>query len=494
VATLTKAEARPIGEALTVDLPLCVDLDGTLVKVDTMQEAAFGATVADWAVLFRIPVWLVIGKARLKQELARRWQFDPAHLPYNEALLDYLRAERARGRPIVLSTAATQQVADRIAAHLGLFDRIIASDGVTNLRGPAKAEALCRAFGAKRFVYVGNDSTDHAVWGEAAGAVLVNARSGVSRTAKVRYPVVAIIDDGAGRMRAAVKALRPYQWVKNLLTFVPLFVSGGFADLTAWVPTIAIFAAFCAFASVAYILNDMTDLAADRAHPRKSRRPFASGALSIGDGLAILPGLTLVGLALGWYSGALPALLFYMALSLSYNLKLKEMPLIDVFVLGGLYTLRLFAGGEASGHRVSLWLLGFSSFLFLSLALIKRVSELYRLPPEQGGELARRGYVREDMTILQMMGVAASFTSALVLSLYVQSDTALHAYAHPSLLWGAVPLMLFWQCRLWLSTARGYMQDDPIVYAAGDWVSWLVMFCLVCLALGAFIPFGGLSV
>ncbi len=485
--------AGPIDGASTANLLLCVDLDGTLVKIDTMQEAAFGAAVADWLVIFRIPAWLFIGKARLKQELARRWQFEPAHLPYNEALLDYLRTERARGRPIVLATAAPQEVAGRIAAHLGLFDQVIASDGVTNLRGRVKAEVLCRSFGAKRFIYAGNDSTDHAVWRESAGAVIVNARRGVRRTAQARYPVVAIIDSGTSRIRAAVKALRPYQWVKNLLTFVPLLASGALADRTAWTATIAIFAAFCALASAVYILNDITDLAADRAHPRKSRRPFASGALTIGEGLAMVPGLALIGLALGWYSGALPALILYVAMSLSYNFKLKEMPLIDVFVLGGLYTLRLFGGGEASGHQVSLWLLGFSSFLFLSLALIKRVSELHRLPPDRGGELARRGYLREDITILQMMGTAASFTSALVLSLYVQSDTASHAYAQPSLLWGVVPLMLFWQCRLWLSTARGYMQDDPIVYAARDWVSWVVLLCLILLAVGAYIPFGGPS-
>jgi len=493
VTTSTKAQAEPVAETSTAKLPLCVDLDGTLVKIDTMQEAAFGSAVADWLVLLRIPVWLGIGKAHLKQQLATRWQFDPAHLPYNDTLLDYLRMERARGRRIALTTAAPQQVAQRIAAHLGLFDQVIASDGVTNLRGRAKAEVLRRSFGQKRFIYVGNDSTDHAVWREAAAAVIVNPHRGVLRAAKARYPNVTIIDSGASRIQAAVKALRPYQWVKNLLTFVPLLASGGLADRDAWTATMAIFAAFCALASAIYILNDISDLAADRAHPRKRRRPFASGALTIGEGLAMVPGLALIGLALGWYSGALPALLLYAAMSLSYNFKLKEMPLIDVFVLGGLYTVRLFGGGEASGHDVSLWLLGFSSFLFLSLALVKRVSELHRLPPDRGRGLARRGYLHEDMMILQMMGAASSFTSALVLSLYVQSDTAVHAYAQPTLLWGSVPLMLFWQCRLWLSTARGYMQDDPIVYAARDWVSWLVLFCLIVLALGAYIPFKALG-
>jgi 4-hydroxybenzoate polyprenyltransferase len=277
-----------------------------------------------------------------------------------------------------------------------------------------------------------------------------------------------------GRLRATVRALRPYQWIKNALCVVPVLASGDFANRGAWLGTIAILAAFCATASAIYILNDISDLEADRAHPRKRNRPFASGALTVGFGYALAPVLLLVGASLGWLSGAWQALAIYVVLSIAYTLWLKEQPLVDVFVLAGLYTLRLYGGGVAGAHPVSLWLLGFSSFLFLSLALIKRVSELHRLRATAETRIARRGYGPEDEAILQMLGCAASFASAVVLSLYVQSDTALLAYPNPGMLWGAIPLLLFWQCRLWLSTARGYMHDDPIVYAARDWVSWLV--------------------
>jgi 4-hydroxybenzoate polyprenyltransferase len=276
--------------------------------------------------------------------------------------------------------------------------------------------------------------------------------------------------------------------VKNLLVFVPLLSSGDLADLSDWISTLFIFGAFCAVASAIYLLNDISDLAADRIHPRNRKRPFASGALSIAAGLTTVPFLIVLGLFLGWESNALPALILYCLLSLSYNLKIKEMPLIDVFVLAALYTVRLFGGGEASGHPVSLWLLGFSSFLFLSLALVKRVSELHRLRLEKREAAARRGYATADLEMLQMMGSAATFASAVVLSLYIQSDTAFEAYARPSILWGVIPLMLFWQCRLWLSTARGYMHDDPIVYAARDWVSWLVFACLGGVVLAARFP------
>lgn len=470
----------------TTALPLCVDLDGTLLKIDSLQEAASAAALKDYRVLLSLPLWLAEGKARLKEELARRWTFDPAYLPYNEKLLAHLREQRQQGRRLVLVTAADRGVAEPISEHLGIFDEVIASDGTHNLRGAKKAEVLCERFGAQGFVYAGNDHTDHHVWDKAAAAIVVNASSSVQGAAKARYANTTLIDDHSmSAPRAMLKAIRPYQWVKNILVFVPILASGDIANLAAWQSSLLIFAAFCAVASSIYLLNDMSDLAADRMHPRNRRRPFASGSLSIATGLAMTPFLLIVGLLLGWASDALPALLFYCALTLSYNLKLKEMPLIDVFVLAGLYTVRLFGGGEASGHPVSLWLLGFSSFLFLSLALVKRASELYRLRLEKREAAARRGYATADLEIVQMMGCAATFASAVVLSLYIQSDEAFKAYARPALLWGVIPLMLFWQCRLWLSTARGYMHDDPIVYAARDWVSWLVFACLGIVVIAA---------
>lgn len=474
------------GNRSTESLPICVDLDGTLLKIDSLQEAAFAAALKDFRVLFRVPFWLAQGKARLKEELAKRWVFDPAHLPFNDKLIAYLREMRAQNRRITLVTAADQAVAEPIAKHLGFFDEVIASNGKDNLRGARKAEVLCERFGDRGFIYAGNDHTDHAVWEKAAAAIVVNAPASVQRTAESRYTIATIIEDRPmNSARAMIKALRPYQWVKNLLVFVPLVASGDITNLSGWISSLFIFGAFCACASAIYLLNDMSDLAADRMHPRNKKRPFASGALSLASGLAASPFLIALGLFLGWESGALAALVAYCALSISYNLKLKEMPLIDVFVLAALYTVRLFGGGEACGHSVSLWLLGFSSFLFLSLALVKRASELYRLRLEKRESVARRGYATSDLEIVQMMGCAATFASAVVLSLYIQSDQALLAYPRPALLWAVIPLMLFWQCRIWLSTARGYMHDDPIVYAARDWVSWLVFAVLGGVVLAA---------
>ena len=290
------------------------------------------------------------------------------------------------------------------------------------------------------------------------------------------------------RLAAMWHALRPHQWAKNLLTLVPVLASGDFSNPAAWRGSLAIMAGFCATASALYVVNDLADLTADRAHPRKLLRPFASGALPPVAGMAMVPVLLVIGAGLGFASGARMALALYVMLSLAYTVRLKEQPLVDVFILATLYTIRLFGGGEASGHPVSIWLLGFSSFLFLSLALVKRVSELHRLRLLSQRRSMRRGYTTEDLVMLQMFGTAAAFASAVVLSLYVQSDTALHAYVRPGILWGVIPLLLFWQCRLWLSTSRGYMDDDPIVYAAHDWVSWLVFIGVLLIAAGARLP------
>ncbi len=466
-------------------LPLCVDLDGTLLATDSLQEAAIAACLADPRILAALPRWLLEGKARLKEALAQRWDFEPAQLPYNLELLAYLQEQKARGRMLVLATAADRRIAQKIAAHLGLFDAVIASDGTANRGGSAKAAALIERFGAKGFVYAGNAAGDLAVWRAAAAAVVVGAPERIRAAAAAAVPVERVFARQGSVARGLIRALRPHQWVKNLLVFVPLLCAVAYGNPAGWEAALACFAGFCAIASAIYILNDIGDLASDRAHPRKSRRPFASGAVPIGRGLALAPLLLGIGFALGWESGAARDLGIYALLSLAYNLKLKEMPLVDVFVLAALYSVRLFGGGEASGDPVSLWLLGFSSFMFLSLALIKRVSELQQILKQQRRVNERRGYMIEDLNMLAMMGCAACFTSALVLTLYVQSDTASHYYPHPKMLWGIVPLMLFWQCRLWLSTARGYMHDDPIVYAARDWVSWLVLGALGALVAGA---------
>jgi 4-hydroxybenzoate polyprenyltransferase len=481
--------ARPMAGEPDRSIPLCVDLDGTLLRSDSLVEGLL-TLATGWRIVPGLWRLLSSGRAAFKAHVAGHAPLDPALLPYNERLLDYLRAERAAGRRLVLATAADASIAHAVARHLGLFDEVVASDGTNNLKGAAKARALAARFGEKGFAYAGDAASDLDVWRVARQAVIVNASSGTRAAARALVPVEAEIDDRGSRAAAAVRALRPHQWLKNLLVFIPLFTAHD-AQAHTWLAAALIFISFCSTASAIYILNDLLDLAADRRHPRKRHRPFASGALPIPTGIAMMAFFLGMGLWLAYANGSILVLLAYGCISVGYSFRMKELPIVDVFLLAALYTIRLFGGGEATGHSVSLWLLGFSSFLFLSLALVKRVEELMQLAASKGGTASRRGYLASDAAILQLFGCGAAFASSLVLALFVQSEATAQRYASPGLLWGIVPLTLFWQCRLWLSTARGYMHDDPIVYAARDWVSWAVAittFAVLALA-KAGIPF-----
>lgn len=467
------------------DVPLCVDLDGTLVRTDTLVELLAGLRPGG-VEIFDIARSLATGRAAFKSRIASFATFDPGTLPYVEPLVDFVRAEKARGRRIVLATAADAKVAEAVAAHLGLFDEVIASDGTRNLKGPAKARALVERFGDRGFAYAGNEAADLAVWDSARTAVLVNVRKDVAAKVARIVPVERRFDDSRPKLKALLSAFRPHQWSKNLLVAVPVLTGAhNLLDAAVWTKAAAAFAAFSLVASALYVVNDILDIAADRAHPKKRHRPFASGALSVPTGLAAAFGLLLAGGVLGAAFGILPPLTLYGLAAAAYSFMLKEQPLVDVFTLAALYTLRLFAGGLATGYHVSLWLLGFSGFFFLGLAFLKRVEEMVSLARRGGTAAARRGYKPQDKDILQLFGCCSAFISALVLVLYVESATAVANYSRPELMWGAVPLILFWQCRLWLSTARGYMHEDPIVYAARDWVSWIVGGCLVLLIVSA---------
>jgi 4-hydroxybenzoate polyprenyltransferase len=462
-------------------VPLCVDLDGTLVRTDTLIEGLI-ALLGGMQLNAMLGAFSA-GRSGLKARVAELAPFDPALLPYNETLLDYIRAERAKGRRIVLATAANETVAERVAAHLGVFDEVIASTATHNLKGAAKAEALVARFGASGFVYAGDSRVDLAVWRDAAAAVLVNVPRGVA--ARAQGPVEHAIEDRPPRATTLLRAMRPHQWVKNLLVFVPIFTADAMGSWPSWAGGILAFLAFSAVASSIYLLNDLLDLAADRAHPHKRHRPFAAGTAPLPAGLGLSLLLFLGGAALAWQAGIVAIVLAYAATSLAYSLWLKRQPLVDVFALAGLYTVRLLGGGEATGHALSLWLLAFASFLFLSLALIKRVAEVIDSAERSTRVVSGRGYGPADLMILELFGVCSTFASSLVLALYVQYETTESRYASPALLWGIVPLVLLWSCRMWLSTTRGYMHHDPILYAARDWVTWAIVGAMVAVVLAA---------
>ncbi|HXC29478.1 MAG TPA: UbiA family prenyltransferase [Stellaceae bacterium] len=467
--------------------PLVVDLDGSLVRTDTLIEC-FVAALSHPLKLARALLELRRGRAALKAALAEIAPPDPALLPYNRELLAFLREEQRHGRPLILATAADRRIALAVAQHLDLFDAVLASDGDVNLAGPAKRAAIEEALGRSDFSYVGNEHRDLAVWRDAASAVTVDATPRLQRAVARVAPIERSFPRDPARALAILRAMRPHQWVKNLLVFVPIVTARAVGDVGGWAEAFLAFWAFSLTASGIYLINDLCDLAADRQHPKKCERPFASGVLPPQIGLIFAPLLMIAGFSLGAAAGVWPVLAAYAVLSLGYSFFLKSQPLVDVFALAGLYTIRLIGGGIASGYAVSLWLLAFSSFLFLALAIVKRVAELQasakrerRGPARLEGavkgdehKIAGRGYLASDTHILELMGVAASFVTALVLALYVQSELTPAGDHRPTLAWGIVPLILFWQCRIWFVTLRGEMHHDPIVYAARDWVSWVV--------------------
>jgi len=463
--------------------PLVVDLDGSLIHTDTLVESLV-ASLAHPVKSLRALFALRRGKAALKAALAEIAAPDPALLPYNRELVDFLRGEQQRGRPLILATAADRRIAVAVAQHLDLFDLVLASDGIVNLGGATKLAAVKQALDGRDFCYVGDERRDLAVWRGAASAVTVELSPGLEREVAKLVPVERSFRRGTSRPRALLRAMRPHQWIKNVLVFVPIVTARAVWDWAGWIDAALMFAAFCLTASGIYLINDLCDLAADRQHPEKRHRPLASGTLPLRVGLAAAPLLILAGAAISAAAGTLPVLAIYAAMSIAYSLYFKAQALVDVFLLAGLYSIRLIGGGVATGYQVTLWLLAFSSFLFLGLAMVKRVAELKSLVARDEATMAGRGYSIADLPILEAMGVATSFVTSLVLALYVQNELVSSGGRYPTLAWAIVPLILFWQCRIWLVTARGGMHHDPIVYAARDWVSWLVtLSCFAALLL-----------
>lgn len=455
--------------------PLCVDLDGTLIRSDLLLESLMLLLKRNPLYLLFALVWLLRGgKAGLKAQIAARVTLNPAALPYNQDLLAWLKSERSSGREIWLCTAADARLADKVAEHLELFDGVLASDGRVNLAGERKAEQLVERFGEGVFDYCGNEWRDFAIWRQARGAIIVNGPPALERRAGSELEVLHVFPSrGESRLRAILRALRPHQWAKNVLVLVPLFAAHAAGSPSALVAGVAAIIAFCLCASSVYLLNDMLDLEADRAHPRKSKRPFAAGDLSLATGLALVPALLL---GAGLIAAFLPpkfqlSLGAYYLLTFAYSVKLKRMLLVDAVALAGLYTLRIIAGAGAVAVALSFWLLLFSVFLFLSLAFVKRYAELDALRRQQRLQALGRGYRVEDLAVLQSFGTAAGYLSVLVLALYINSPDIQPLYHRPKAIWMLCILMLYWISRVWMTAHRGGMHDDPVVYALKDRIS-----------------------
>jgi 4-hydroxybenzoate polyprenyltransferase len=456
--------------------PLCVDLDGTLVKSDTLIDSLLVLLRNRPLLVLALPGRLLRGKAAFKAFLSESITLDVVHLPYNRPLLQFLQQEKNQGRDIYLATGADLAIARRVADHIGIFAGVLGSDGETNLTGSKKLDRLRGLLGSGEFDYIGNDTPDLPLLAHASQPMVANPSLGLRlklRTRRIRP--TREFKESRHLLSSLLKAARVHQWAKNLLIFLPLFLSHTLS-ISRLLTALLAFFCFSLTASATYVVNDLLDIESDRRHPHKRLRPFASGDLSAFSGACMVAVFLLLALSgarllhpafYGW-------LLLYLVTTLAYSSYLKRIALVDVLVLAGLYTLRLEAGSAATQTPISQGLAGFSVFLFLSLAIVKRFAELENLRASGSSPKNGRGYLVADIEQMRAFGTSSAYAAVVIFAIYISGQDVTALYHQARLLWLMVPLMILWLSRLWLLASRGELNEDPVVFALTDWMSLLM--------------------
>lgn len=463
------------------NLPIVVDLDGTLTPTDTLAESMVRCVRQSPLNFVRMFMWGMKGRAAFKSHIADHTLICGEYLPYNQQLLEYLRSEKSNGRPLILATAAHHSIAESVSRHLNLFDEVIATDEGNNLKGRAKLEAITNTVG-DQFIYAGNSRDDVPVWKACRRAILVGVSSGIAESMRQEVTVLREFPATKPDIKVWLRALRVHQWIKNLLLFVPLLTTFSFSNIEKIAEMVLAFLAFSFAASSTYILNDLWDIENDRVHPRKRYRPFSSASLSVFSGVAVSAFLMVVAVlisALLLPAGFLAILLLYVVLTTLYSFLLKERVLMDVLMLSLLYTLRILAGSVAIGVMTSFWLLSFSVFVFFSLALVKRCAELMALSKKGGQATHGRDYHVDDLVVLWPLGIGSTLSAVVMFGLFISAAETQYRYATPELLWIVAVALIYWLSRIWIKTSRGDMHDDPVVYAIKDRTSRIVVFFML---------------
>jgi len=447
---------------------LYVDLDGTLIKTDILYESVLLLIKQNFLFIFVLPFWLLKGKSNLKYKVSQLVDINPQTLPYNERFLEFIKDQHQQGRKLILATATTEKYACEIANYLGIFSQIIASTADQNISGNTKLNHIMENTAV--FAYAGNASIDMLIFSHAKESLIVNPTRALNRKLSKIDNITQVFENNSKGSWAPFKAIRMYQWVKNSLLFVPLLMSQQFTNPEAVVNVVLAFFSFSLLASATYIVNDLIDIPNDREHIRKKNRPLASGNLSIPAALLIVALLFMSSflLAINVNLFFVYGLLFYLLLTLMYSFKLKSYILIDTISLSLLYTTRIFVGALVINIMPSVWLIVFSMFIFLSLALVKRCSELQLLEAEKKIRTPGRDYTVQDTYLLACMGITSGFVSILVVVLYLNDTQSISQYTHPEILWSVCPLLLYWIGRMWIKTFRDEMHDDPIVFTIKD--------------------------
>jgi 4-hydroxybenzoate polyprenyltransferase len=454
-------------EASPSSRPLCVAFDGTVITTRVLSERmAFLFREHPWAAL-ALPLWVLGGRARLRERLADITRLDTRSLPYRAPLIAALKASRQSGRKVMLVTGTDVELAKRVVDHLGAFDGVCAAEATSRSSSRSLRETLQTAY-PEGFDYIGQSRPDLLVLEVATRGYLVGASPSAVSAAR-HLQQVQVVSRRPSILAALVQELRPHQWAKNALVLLPALLANNARPLVTLASGALAATTFSLCASAGYVFNDLLDLEADRVHETKAKRPFASGALPIIFGFPLFLGLLVLSfsLAVTYLPAAFTAMLgAYFIGTVSYSLYLKRLLMLDVLVLAALYTHRILAGGIATGVHVSAWLLGFSMFLFTSLAFAKRFVELHSLGNDE--QVKNRGYFRIDLPMVTGMGTASGYIAALVFMLYVDSTAVRAQYREPGLLWLVLPALLYWLGRIWLLAGRGQMQEDPVKFALRD--------------------------
>jgi 4-hydroxybenzoate polyprenyltransferase len=457
--------------------PLCVDLDGTLIRTDLLHEALFMLLRINVLYIFMIPIWLLAGKAHLKAQIARRVMPDAKGLPFNAELLQWLKDQKKSGRELVLATASHQRYATAVAEHLKIFNSVEASNDTVNLSSSVKADRLVERFGEGGFDYAGNSKDDFKVWDKARRAIVVGREADAIKYARKQHAQRLQEKQEKSRLRVWLKAMRVHQWLKNTLLFVPAILDFQVFEMITFLHLALAFFAFSLCASGVYLINDMIDIEVDRKHKTKCKRPIASGLISVSD--ALFASICLFSASL-FISQFLPLaftgiLLLYFFITAIYSFFLKRLLLIDVLTLAGLFTIRVVAGSAAVGGMVSTWLLAFCVFFFLSLALVKRFVEISGQLTHSNRATSGRGYQPIDLETLGQAGMTSGFASVVVLALFIDSPMISQTFSNPQLIWLVCPLVLYLLMRIWVLARRNEMNDDPVVFLMTDWRSQIII-------------------
>ena len=460
---------------------LAVDLDGTLINTDILYESFWSSLSRDWKTIIVLFTTLLKGKLFLKNSLKNTSKIDITKLPYNYDVIKYIKQMRSKGFQVVLITASHQFFADEISNHLNLFDYSFGSNKFVNLKGKNKAKFLIEKFGNKGFDYIGNSISDLEVWKVSKKAITCNA----SNSLKLKLEKINLNYKHLNTIKINLseycRSIRPQQWIKNVLIFLPILASHQLEFITISKSLVG-FLAISLMASSIYLANDLLDLSDDRIHKVKKNRPFASGTIPILNGSILMLILFLLSLtisiSLGWQF--LLIIFSYFIIANTYSLFLKKIIILDMCILAGFYTLRVVAGGIATNIEISIWLIAFSIFIFFSLASVKRQAELVGSKSMKNKINIRRGYTKQDLTLITQMGIVSGYISVIVMALYIDSLKVQFLYSSPNFLWGVCFVIFFWISRIIIITHKGLMHHDPVAYATRDKVS---IICLILISL-----------